>query len=169
MSLASRIPLAALVIGVVAACSSYDPNERVDVAVGQSGPDFLPVAIMLVDRCGQIDCHGSKYRNFRLYGYGSERLNPYDTPQSPFTQAEADEDYNALVALEPQILAQVFREGGAAPDRLTFMRKARNHERHKGGGPIVDGDQADICIQSWLQSHVDAETCKLAVPRLQNP
>lgn len=157
-------------VALVAACSSYDPDQRVDVGVGQSGTDFYPVALMLGEKCGQIDCHGSKYRNFRLYGFGSERLNPYHTPNSPeTTQDEADQDYNALVALEPQILAQVIREGGAAPDRLTFMRKAHNRERHKGGGPIVDGDNADICIQSWLQSHVDGDQCRLAVPRLQTP
>jgi hypothetical protein len=155
---------------LLVACSSYDPEERVDPAVGPSGPDFYPVALMLVDRCGQIDCHGSKYRSFRLYGYSSERLDPLQTPASPeTTQDEANEDYASLVALEPQILQQVIREGGAQPDRLTFMRKARNHEDHKGGKPIVEGDAADICIQSWLQSHVDADHCRQAVPRLNQP
>lgn len=165
-------PLVKLGAGLVltllaAACESYDPEDRVDPAVGQQGADFYPVALMLVDRCGQIDCHGSKYRNFRLYGFSSQRLNPAHKPGTPeTTQEEADEDYNALVALEPQILQQVIREGGAYPDRLTFMRKAREHEAHKGGKAIDEGDQADICIQSWLQSHVNAEACRLAVPRL---
>lgn len=159
------IALTTLVSG--SACSSYDPEERIDPAVGPQGADFYPVALVLVDKCGSIDCHGSKYRNFRLFGFGSERLNPYHKPGSPeTTQEEANEDYNSLVALEPQILQQVIREGGAQPDRLTFMRKAREHETHKGGKPINDGDQADICLQSWLQSKVSTDACKLAVPRL---
>lgn len=64
-----------------------------------------------------------------------------------------------MVALEPTIYLQVIREGGQAPDRLTLMRKARNHENHKGNKPIIEGDQADVCLQSWLQGHVATQAC----------
>jgi hypothetical protein len=154
-------------LALVGACTSYDPEARIDPAVGQQGDDFFPVALMLVEKCGSIDCHGSKYRNFRLYGYGSQRLDFYGKPNSgETTAAEAIEDYNSLVALEPQLIQQVIREGGREPDRLTFMRKAREHEDHKGGKPITEGDNADICIQSWLQSQVRGDVCRLSVPRL---
>jgi hypothetical protein len=163
--------LAALVLG---GCSSYDPKDRIDPTIGtvDSGAglatDFKPVAEMLVYKCGSIDCHGSKYRNFRLYGYGSERLFAQDGPDHPdYTRdEEAVEDYNSMVALEPTIYLQVIREGGANPDRLTLVRKARNVEDHKGNQPIAPGDPADLCLQSWLQSHVNADVCRSAVPRL---
>ena len=165
-----RTGLLALASGLLVApvaCTSYDPEERIDPAVGQQGDDFFPVALVLVDKCGSIDCHGSKYRNFRLYGYSSQRLDPLAKPSAgEMTKEEAVENYNSLVALEPQLIQQVIREGGAKPDRLTFMRKAREHEAHKGGKPITEGDNADLCLQSWLQSQVRGDLCRLAVPRL---
>jgi len=166
--------VASIALVVLGACSSYDPNDRIDPTVGTVtseaglGLDFLPVATMLVDRCGSVDCHGSKYRNFRLYGYTSERLLLGDGPESPnfFRPEEVVEDYNSMVALEPTIYLQVIREGGANPDRLTLVRKARNLESHKGNKPIVEGDPADLCLQSWLQSRVNPDVCRAAVPRL---
>lgn len=168
-----RAILALVGLALVGACSSYDPNDRIDPTVGRPVADagvtnFAPVALMLVDRCGQIDCHGSKYRNFRLYGYSSQRLFTNDTPTNPkeMRDEEVAENYNALVALEPQLFLQVVREGGQQPDRLTFMRKAREHEAHKGGKPIVEGDDADICLQSWLQGRTLEANCYRAIPRL---
>jgi hypothetical protein len=160
---------------LLARCSSYDPNERIDPTVGtvDSGAglaaDFTPVAQMLVFKCGSIDCHGSKYRNFRLYGFGSERLDSSmntEPGSAETTPAEVVEDYNSMVALEPTIYLQVIRESGAHPERLTLVRKARNLEDHKGNKPIADGDQADICLQSWLQGRLLPDACYAAVPRL---
>lgn len=171
-TIAGLVGLIVMGAAATSACSSYDPNDRIDPTVGTVvsdaglASDFKPVAKMLVERCGSIDCHGSKYRNFRLYGYLTERLFSYDTPQSPnsIRDEEVVEDYNSMVALEPTIYLQVVREGGQAPDRLTLMRKARNHENHKGNKPIVEGDPADVCLQSWLQGHVAEEACKAAAP-----
>lgn len=159
----------ALVLVGLLACSSPDANERVDPAVAKSGADFYPVALVIVDKCGTIDCHGSKYRNMRVYGYGSSRLDPSHRPGAPeTTQAEADQTYNAIAGLEPDIFRQVVREGGANPERLTFVRKGRGLEEHKGKARLVAGDDSDVCIQSWLQSNVDAARCKAAVPRLND-
>jgi hypothetical protein len=181
--MSQRSRLATLVSGLAAlllgGCSSYDRNERIDPTIGtvDSGAglaaDFRPVAQVLVYKCGSIDCHGSKYRNFRLYGFSSERFVPPGDMTNPgsaqTTDAEVIEDYNSLVALEPTIYLQVIREGGTDPDRLTFMRKARNHEDHKGNKPIQEGDAADLCLQSWLQSRPNAEVCYSAVPAIYQP
>lgn len=165
MTKLSRV-LVAAALGFVA-CSSPDANERVDPAVAPSGADFYPVSLVVVDRCGSIDCHGSKYRNMRLYGYGSSRLDPSHRPSTPeTTQAEADSNYAAIAALEPDIFRQVVSEGGARSERLTFVRKGRGREDHKGNTLILPGDAADLCIQSWLQSKVDGARCRAAVPRL---
>jgi hypothetical protein len=144
--------------------------QRVDARVAPRGPEFRPVAQVLVDRCGSLDCHGSKYRNMRLFGFGSFRVNDTHRPDSPdTTQEETDRDYDAVVALEPDLFRQVIAEGGRGRDRLTFVRKGRGIEAHKGGARIASGDDADLCIGSWLDGAVDAERCKSAVPRLREP
>jgi hypothetical protein len=165
--LVTSLAIAALLLG---ACDGVDSNARIDPATAPSGPAFRPVAQVLVDRCGSIDCHGSKYRNMRLVGFGSTRLDTNDRPDAPdTTQAEVDQNYEAVTALEPDLIRQVVAEGGARPERLTFVRKARHAEAHKGGQRIAPGDDADLCILSWLAGNVDAERCKSGVPRLKNP
>jgi hypothetical protein len=160
--------LAAVVAGLALACD--DSTARVDPATAVSGPAFRPVAQVLLDRCGSLDCHGSKYRNMRLFGFGSARLNSEHRPDAPdTTQEEADRVYDAVVALEPDILQTVVAEGGRAPERLTFVRKGRGAEAHKGGQKISVGDPADQCITSWLRGAVDETACKTAVPRLAEP
>src|SRR5262245_13345919 len=80
----------------------------IDPATAPSGPAFRPVAEVLLDRCGTIDCHGSKYRNMHLFGLGSSRLVLTDRPDTPATtQAEVDRDYESVVALEPDIIRDV--------------------------------------------------------------
>lgn len=155
------VPIVALALGQ--ACSSPDPNARVD-AVGPSTEHFDDVSQMLVHRCGSIDCHGSIYRNMRLYGYQGTRLAAGDTPDNPSisSQAEVDANYQAVVGLEPEIMTQVVKDGGAGYDRLTLVRKARNTEAHKGGQRIVPGDNADKCLLTWLSSTTDDAACKLA-------
>jgi hypothetical protein len=120
---------------------------------------------MLVNRCGSIDCHGSRYRNMRLYGYGSARLDPRNLPDSPLdiTDPEIDADYDAVVAVEPEITRQVVADRGQRPERLTFVRKGRGEEEHEGGRRIVRGDAADTCLLSWLAGAVDGEACTTAI------
>ena len=83
--------------------------------------------------------------------------------------AEVELDYEAVVALEPDVIRQVVAEGGIRPERLTFVRKARGAEAHVGGQRVLPGDPADACIRSWLGGAVDQEMCKNAVPRLAEP
>lgn len=162
--------LASAFVAAVAVACEGATSERIDPAILPSGTTFRPVAEVLVDRCGSLDCHGSKYRNMHLFGYGSSRLDPAHQPDAPATtQDEVDRDFEAVVALEPELMRQVAIEGGRNPERLTFFRKARGAEAHKGGQRVVPGDAADVCIQSWLAGAVDADPCKAAVPRLQNP
>jgi hypothetical protein len=57
-------------------------------------------------------------------------------------------------------MSDVVKSGGANPERLTFYRKARGLEEHKGGTIVQAGDPQDTCITSWLASHVDVAACK---------
>ncbi len=160
--------LVALGAGLVLGCD--DSSARVDPATAIGGPAFRPVAQVVLDRCGSLDCHGSKYRNMRLFGFGSSRWPPDHLPDAPdTTQEEVDRVYEAIVALEPDLIRTVVAEGGREPERLTFVRKARGAEAHKGGQRVVVGDPADVCITSWLQGAIDEERCRSAVPRLAEP
>lgn len=146
------------------ACSSPDTTQRVDGETGLDRENFKPVANMLGHRCGSLDCHGSRYRNFRLYGYGGLRIDPADRPDFPqTTDAEADADFEAVVGLEPEIMREVVASKGALAGKLTLVRKGRGQEAHKGGQRIAPGDSADTCLLSWLAGGVDTDACNAAV------
>jgi hypothetical protein len=166
-SVGSTAGLAGIAAGVILlACDTSDGT--IDPATPPSGPAFRPVAEVLLDRCGTLDCHGSKYRNMRLFGLGSSRVVPTDRPDAPgTTQAEVDRDYESVVALEPDVIRQVVAEGGRDPERLMFLRKARGSEAHKGGEAIGPEDPADACLTSWLKSAIDTGKCVAALPPLR--
>jgi hypothetical protein len=155
----------AAVLVVAAACSTATQGT-----VTVSGPDrttFAPVAQALVHRCGTLDCHGTAYRNLRIYGNEGQRLSPTDRPLVPgcTTTAEVDGDYAALVGLEPEAMAQFVAAGGAAnPESLLFVRKALGIELHKPGAIVAAGSDFDTCVRSWLLGAVDAAACARTAP-----
>jgi hypothetical protein len=154
------LALALALVGVLA-CSSPPSDARV-VAAPPDRASFPAVADVLEHRCGSLDCHGTVYRNLRLYGREGLRLSPFDRPTSKpgaTTVAEYDEDFLSVVALEPEAMSAVVREGGAAPERLTLVRKARGAEHHKGGVSMSSGDDADRCVTSWLSGRTDLAAC----------
>lgn len=155
--------LVALTTAVVVACSSPDTAARVD-PTGPSADDFKVVAPMLVRRCGSIDCHGSTYRNFRLYGYGGPRLAATDRPDTParITDDEVRFDYAAVVGLEPEIMRDVVLANGAGFNRLSIVRKGRNEEDHKGGQRMKADDDADKCFTTWLSRTTARDACARA-------
>jgi hypothetical protein len=151
-------------LGLVA-CSIPATDARIEAKV----PDrdsFDVVAQVLERHCGSLDCHGSDYRNLRLYGNEGLRLDATDRPLSPecTTTDEVEQDYDSLVGLEPEILTAVVAAKGARPERLTFIRKARGTEDHKGGTLMKTGDDIDSCLTSWLASQVDEDACSRSLP-----
>jgi len=155
---------AALALVVAATgCASPDPNARQNASVADRA-SFAPVAKVLVRRCGTIDCHGSPYRNYRLYGYQGRRLNPAHKPDAPdTTDAELAANYDATVGIEPELFAEVIAAKGASPSKLTLVRKARGEESHKGGARIAPDDAADKCLVAWLRSAPDEAACSEAL------
>ena len=153
---------------VVLACSS--PDDRATVSPGAlDKTGFESVLPMLSRRCGSIACHGSRFRNLRLYGYGGTRLATTDNPEAPqTTPAEAALDYEAVMGLEPEVMRAFIESGRKDPTRLTLLRKARNDEAHKGGKRLAPGDPADTCLVSWLTATVDTGACTSAASE-RNP
>jgi hypothetical protein len=161
------VPVAgALAVALAFACSS-PPSDARFVATPPDAASFPPVALMLIQACGTLDCHGTVARNLRLYGNTGLRYSPSDVPTAltPTTDDEVAQDYASVVGLEPEIMSAVVASGGANPERLTLVRKARGSESHKGGAVIVHvpPDPRDICMTTWLAGRTDATSCAAAL------
>jgi hypothetical protein len=159
----------ALVIGLLAVAAGACVTETADTRVAPPAPDrasFPAVSDLLDHRCGTLDCHGVTYRNLRIYGREGLRLAATDRPTSKpgtTTVAEYDATFQSLVGLEPELMGAVVAEGGARPERLTFVRKARGTEDHKGLAIWPAGGPEDLCVTSWLAGKADAATCAKAL------
>ena len=150
------------------ACSTPATDPRF-VGPEPERASFEPVADMLVRNCGTLDCHGTAFRNLRIYGNGGLRWDkdPTASDASPSllgktTKLEYDEDYRSVIGLEPELTSKLFAERGASPERLTLVRKGRGQEAHKGGAVFPTGDPRDVCLTSWLAGAVDAAACAQA-------
>jgi hypothetical protein len=154
---------------VAAACSLPPSDGRFIATPPDGGASFEPVSDLLDHRCGTLDCHGTTARNLRLYGSDGLRIDGATTgdggrPSSRrnTTQAEYDANYASLVGLEPEVMSAVAAQGGAQPERLTFVRKARGAEDHKGGTIWQAGDDQDRCISVWLAGKPTTADCTKA-------
>ena len=156
--------VAALAFAASWACSTPSPDARV-VEQTPDTASFPLVASMLIQACGTLDCHGTVARNLRLYGDTGLRYSPTDVPSTliPTTDDEVTQDFTSVVGLEPEIMSAVVASGGADPERLTFVRKARGTESHKGGAVVVVGDARDVCMTTWLKGSADATACAAAL------
>ena len=157
--------------GVVSSCSAVPGDQRVGIdAPSGSESAFGPVADYLDHRCGSLDCHGQTSRNLRIYGCEGMRLDPKARPGCSMllggSNSTADEHlatYRSLVGLEPTVMSQVYDNKGEHAELLTFVRKARGLEAHKGGTLITPGDLQDICITSWLAGTTNQTACFMAI------
>jgi hypothetical protein len=150
------------VAAALASCSIPASDSRDTPQAVPDANSFPPVAQLLDVRCGSLDCHGTVARNMRLFGSAGLRLSASDRPYVPVCdrQAEVDQDYQSVVGLEPEAMDRVVASGGANPDALTMVRKARGIESHKGGQIWNEGDDADTCLVSWLSSKPNAGACE---------
>ena len=138
--------------------------------VGGAPPDFVlsappregfeHVADAMQPSCGTLDCHGQQDRNLRLYGGRGLRLDPANDSADGNTEPpEYEANYWSVVALEPELLATVTRDGGQNPERLILIRKGRGTTRHKGGALMQPNDDLDQCIVEWLKGNIVVDRC----------
>jgi hypothetical protein len=163
--------LAALTVSVVVAFSACEGQIS---APGGSGvvrqqllapprTNFEAVGDAMQPHCGTLDCHGQVGRNMRLYGgRGLRRASDANPLDGDTTPAEYDATFWSVVGLEPETMTVVLEDKGANPERLSLIRKARGHERHKGGTLMNAGDPLDQCLTSWLAGAVVAGPCQEA-------
>ena len=159
--------LLAAAIALAMACGAPPDDAR----IGVSAPDraqFPPVSLLLDHRCGSLDCHGARTRNLQIYGCEGVRLGDAspgcrNASGTDTTADEHDATYRSLVTLEPAVMSAVVQGHGAHPELLTFVRKARGTEAHKGGTLITPGDDQDVCITSWLAGPTNVDACARAL------
>jgi hypothetical protein len=157
--------IAACMINAVSCSSVSEATIGID-APPDSVTEFGPVGDYLDHRCGTLDCHGSTTRNLQIWGCEGMRLASTDIPQcsralggKATTPAEYEATYRSLVGLEPTVMSEVVSGHGQDPELLTFVRKARGLEAHKGGVLITPGDPQDVCITSWLAGSTNMTAC----------
>ncbi len=128
--------------------------------------DFQKVSPVLEQRCGTLDCHGNTARPLRLYGNVGLRApdpdhandpNYYPGGKTPTTENEQMQNWRSVCGLEPELMDQVINQTvlddtdlPATPDILTFVRKPRLSEKHKGGRIWDQGKPGDRCLTAWL-------------------
>jgi hypothetical protein len=154
-----RVFAGTIFAGVQALTACSAPSTERGVIVGPSKQDFEFVSNAMNLRCGSLECHGTVYRNMRLYGYGALRLDAYDLPSSDTKSVETEESYRSIVGLEPELMYLVSTEK-TGTERLSLVRKGRGMDNHKGRAPMVQNVDLDRCIASWLVGAVDVEACK---------
>ncbi len=145
------------------ACSAPPADARYTQTTLPDSASFSPVAELLDVRCGTLDCHGTAFRNLRLYGSSGLRLSESDRPFVPLcdTAGELTQDYLSVVGLEPEEMSAV--AAGGDPALLTMVRKARGTEAHKGGQVWTKGDSSDSCLTSWLSGKPNPGDCATAL------
>jgi hypothetical protein len=157
----------ATAVALLPACSEAPSDARIGVLVPNGSEEiFGAVSDYLDHRCGTLDCHGQSGRNLRVWGCEGMRLSPLDASicsrmagGRATTPEEHQATYRSLVGLEPSVMTAVIADRGRDPELLTFVRKARGTETHKGGKLIVPGDNQDICITSWLSGRTNLTAC----------
>lgn len=102
-------------------------------------------------RCGSLDCHGSTYRNLRIYSQNGLRLandagNTVGVGAT--TLDEVNANYYSITLLEPELMNAVIN--GGDPEGLLLLKKPLGIENHKGGAQLRREDDAYNCIKSWL-------------------
>jgi len=157
----ARTPLVIAGLVAIAGCSTPPSDARYTQPALPDAATFPPVAQLLDVSCGSLDCHGTVARNLRFYGSAGLRWSSTDRPFVPLcdTPAEVDQDYESVVGLEPAAMSAVVSSGGANPDELTMVRKARGVESHKGGQIWTQGDASDTCLVAWLSGHANSGAC----------
>lgn len=162
------IPAAFFAAALTAGCSVPQSRMGIDAPSEDQFVANAPfsVADYLDHRCGTIDCHGQQGRNLRIWGCWGLRLD-VDAIASctlgvPTTLDEYNATYRSLVGLEPAVMSTVVQTHATNPELLTFIRKARGLESHKGGHLVTPGDPQDICMVSWLAGNTDMMACQMA-------
>jgi len=165
--------LLAIAVVAIVACQFAPADERTGIDAPDLGQfETAGVADFMDHRCGSLDCHGQATRNLVMWGCYGLRDDVNEVGLAPGCRAsggvntqpaEYEASYRSLVGLEPAVMSAVVAGGGANPELLTFIRKARGWDAHKGGALVVPGDDQDTCMTSWLAGNTSSTACQNAL------
>jgi hypothetical protein len=168
---ATLISSLTLAIAIITSCVQY---ERVPLRGLPDREQFIAeengVSFFLEKRCGALDCHGQVGRPMRIYS--KEGLRLADGPNgardtSDTTRAERLANYDTVIGLEPDAIADCYRTRGKYQDFQLLLKPLDESGRgvkHKGGPVLArtDGDAGWACLHGWLSGTLDAPRCKEA-------
>jgi hypothetical protein len=153
------VALASVLLASVVACSGPKDGQTVVLATPDSAT-FPPVSDALEVRCGTLDCHGSIYRNLRMYGiYGVRADSKAVTGVGATTEDEYQRNYASLISIAPEALSAIVTAHGAGFEHWIVITKGTNAENHKGGERMKKGDPAYNCLSSWVLGALDMNAC----------
>jgi len=148
-----------LLAAVTLACSGPSSDETWSPTVPPP-ESFPPVGEVLGVHCGTLDCHGSLERNLRIYGiYGLRLAQDGVTGFGSTTEAAYRATYDAIVAIQPEVLSAIVKDGGRNPERWIVITKGRGAEVHVGEDRLPMGSDGDRCLTSWLAGPADETAC----------
>jgi hypothetical protein len=157
------LPLAAIATMLGACSSSPDPAATVNAngpSVAQFQAAVGPAYAVFERRCGSLDCHGNTARALRVYGRTGLRadndagIRPGTTPT---TGDEIALTYRSIVGLEPEKIGQL--ANGLDPTQLLVLAKPLMLQFHEGGRQLMKGENAEVCIRTWLSGAADRTAC----------
>ena len=171
---ASRALRALVACGCVAAASFFACSGPKDgeVFVGNfpNEATFKPVSAALEARCGTLDCHGSFYRNMRVYGKDGIRAGRNDVSGiQDTTDEEVQLNYDSVVSIEPEKFSDIVTKAGQGFDKWIVITKGSGTEHHKGGSRFVKGDATYVCVLSWVTGTVNMDACAASVTAAMRP
>jgi hypothetical protein len=147
---------------VLVSCSGPSANDRFTFTTPDSAA-FKLVSPSLELRCGTLDCHGSTYRNMRLFGHYGARLDPkLTTGKEDTTDAEIESNFTSVVSIDSENFAAIVAKHGQGFDQWMVVLKGENAVHHKGEQRMKKGDFTYNCLLSWITGNVDMNACSMA-------
>ena len=153
-----NVPCAVVALAV-AACSGPNANDKTTLVVPDESM-WVPVSDVLEVRCGTLDCHGSPYRDFRLFGHYGQRASSMDvTGQGSTQDPEYHRNYLSIISIDPEAMNSLVTKHGQGFDHWIIVTKGTNAEHHKGGERMKKGDESYACLLSWITGMTDMTMC----------
>jgi hypothetical protein len=151
------------------ACSG-PKDGQVFVGTFPSAETFQPVSAALEARCGTLDCHGSFYRNLRMFGMNGIRgtVNEVSGVHAT-TDEEVLLNYESLVSIQPEQFSNIVSHRGQGFDKWIVVTKGTGAEHHQGSSRFAKGDLTYTCLLSWVTGSVNMDACTESATSVMRP
>jgi hypothetical protein len=168
------LPIVALVgVCLLGGCPGPSGNDKFESIAPPFDPDpqsgFPLVGNVFGSHCGSLDCHGQVGRNMRIYSGNGLRLpnSEGNVSGGSTTSYEYLASYQSIISIDPEVLSDVVRAGGAGAGKWIVLSKGRGTEAHKGHTALIPFSDADFCVVAWVSgAALDPQMCGRAAELL---